>query len=693
MSKKGESVTAKSAAEFFSEHQQIAGFDNPGKSLFTTIRELVENSLDAAESIHVLPTIELSIVEFTETEHNKEHNIHKAGGAAATAAAAAAAAAAADDGGEQPQSQPQPQGKGKAASSSNSGSGEQMYFKITCRDNGCGIPGDSVGDSLGRVLSGSKHGVRQTRGKFGLGAKMALIWSKKSSGLPILVRTAHAPSSSSVPSPIVEISLDIDIYKNAPRILRRRVEENREGWRGLEISVTIAGNWSIYRSKVLQYFQQLAVITPYADFTVDFTCLRDEKKSFRAAFSRRSEQMPPTASIVNPHPRSLNNITLANLLRQTRTGSVDKFLSKDLSGVSAAIANKICKAVGVDASVPSSLSTAKIAALCQVLRDESAIKPPSAACLPPAGEYNLRLGVLKELRPTMVATFSDKAGANDGHPFVVEAAISLGGKNIREGINVYRFANRIPLLFEAGADVVTQVANKRINWSSYHIDPKKDSIGVYVSIVSTRIPFKGTSKEYIGDDVTEVQHSVKRALLGCCNQLKANLARQIALRGDQERKKTLTRYIPDIARSLVVVLEKMQAASEGAGAGSIVGQKRKRLMQQTDDGSLTEESVDAALQAAVSRLEAETALQALAEDSAVGGKRVKLFLAVNPATLPDHPAPSSQSSSQQQGKVIDLVGEGAGADDVDAVLGRLVSNYASEYKAILSSKPGARIWI
>lgn len=41
-----EIVVQKSAAEFFSEHQQIAGFDNPGKSLFTTIREFVENSLD-----------------------------------------------------------------------------------------------------------------------------------------------------------------------------------------------------------------------------------------------------------------------------------------------------------------------------------------------------------------------------------------------------------------------------------------------------------------------------------------------------------------------------------------------------------------------------------------------------------------------------------------------------------------------
>merc|ERR1712167_195545 len=72
-------------------------------------------------------------------------------------------------------------------------------------------------------------------------------------------------------------------------------------------------------------------------------------------------------------------------------------------------------------------------------------------------ESTTSVGVLKELNPTMVATFSDKESAHEGHPFLVEAAVSLGGEKLREGINVFRYANRIPLLFEAGADVVTQV--------------------------------------------------------------------------------------------------------------------------------------------------------------------------------------------------------------------------------------------
>ena len=47
---RGEVLRVKSPAEFFSENKNIAGFDNPGKSLYTTIRELVENSLDACEA-------------------------------------------------------------------------------------------------------------------------------------------------------------------------------------------------------------------------------------------------------------------------------------------------------------------------------------------------------------------------------------------------------------------------------------------------------------------------------------------------------------------------------------------------------------------------------------------------------------------------------------------------------------------
>lgn len=56
------------------------------------------------------------------------------------------------------------------------------------------------------------------------------------------------------------------------------------------------------------------------------------------------------------------------------------------------------------------------------------------------------------------------------------------------------------------------------SWSSYKINQQQDKVGVFVSIVSTKIPFKGTGKEYIGDDITEISSAVKvhSNLTDCC---------------------------------------------------------------------------------------------------------------------------------------------------------------------------------
>jgi hypothetical protein len=52
-----------------------------------------------------------------------------------------------------------------------------------------------------------------------------------------------------------------------------------------------------------------------------------------------------------------------------------------------------------------------------------------------------------------------RVGVHEGHPFLVEVGVALGG-TLKPGINVFRFANRIPLLFEKNGDVVTQTAKK-----------------------------------------------------------------------------------------------------------------------------------------------------------------------------------------------------------------------------------------
>jgi hypothetical protein len=123
---------------------------------------------------------------------------------------------------------------------------------------------------------------------------------------------------------------------------------------------------------------------------------------------------------------------------------------------------------------------------------------------------------------------------------------------------VHRFANRIPLLFEGGADVATASA-RRIEWSKYKIDHKTDTITVFVSLVSTRVPFKGTGKEYIGDDIPEIREAVMRALQACCSQLKVKILRALEARTRLSRRKNLTKYVPDVVRALMAGLKSIKA--------------------------------------------------------------------------------------------------------------------------------------
>jgi len=179
---------------------------------------------------------------------------------------------------------------------------------------------------------------------------------------------------------------------------------------------------------------------------------------------------------------------------------------------------------------------------------------------------------------------------------------------MRPGINVYRFANRIPLLFEAGNDVITKTAMKRVNWAAYKINQSSDKVGVFVSIVSTKIPFKGAGKEYIGDDVEEMVGAVKHAIQQCGVQLKAKIARAQAAREHQQRKRNLTKYIPNAAAAIWTVLEAMADTAPR-------GPKRQRLMQQHDilaqvkTQEVTQATLETKLSEYVDRIDTDMALE------------------------------------------------------------------------------------
>ena len=467
---------------------------------------------------------------------------------------------------------------------------KRSFFRVRCVDNGAGMPHAAIPSMLGVVLSSTKYGVKQTRGKFGLGAKMALVWSKKSTGLPIEVRSSTAEDE-----PVSDCVLDIDIHRNQPRVLRHEQTANSEGWRGTEISVVIEGNWTSYGSKVRQYFRQLAVITPYANLRFAYRDTQSEKRSFSLSFTRRTDVMPPQAQEVKHHPSSVDNLLVESLIHHSKEKKLKSFLSHSFSSITPAHAARLISELrhnsGMTADTAiASLSKKDIHQLTQLLK-EARFDKPSDECLSPAGEYNLRLGIVKELRPEMVATFRDAPGVSEGHPFLVEAAVSLGGE-CKPGINVFRYANRIPLLFEGSNDVVSVVCTKDVRWSAYRIRHVQDRIGVYVSIVSSKIPFKGTSKEYIGDDRDVLHASVKRSVVQCCLQLKKRILSRQKQREKDERKRLLRRYVPDVCRALWSVLDAMRkdggamAKHQEAREERLRAKRRREDEQQAEDDAL-----------------------------------------------------------------------------------------------------------
>ncbi|PPD67600.1 hypothetical protein GOBAR_DD35521 [Gossypium barbadense] len=569
----------KSPAEFFAENKNIAGFDNPGKCLYTTVRELVENALDSAEAISELPVIEITIEEIVKSKFNSMiglvdrervdeelYDDYETAKAREKRLAKEARA-------QEIQAKNAAFGKKvkeHAVSKSSKGRGEASFY----RDNGRGMPHDDIPNMFGRVLSGTKYGLKQTRGKFGLGAKMALIWSKMSTGLPIEISSSMRGQNY-----LSFCRLDIDIHRNIPHIHLHEKRDNKDKWHGAEIQVVIEGNWTTYRSKILHYMRQMAVITPYAQFLFKFVSDAPDK-NVTIKFARRTDVMPPVP-----------------------------FLQHEFVNIGKPLAERLIGEMGPEFSpkmAVKSLTDQQIVRIHQLFR-QAKFDDPSGDCLSPAGEYNLRLGIIKELHPDMVATYSGSAQVFEGHPFIVEAGVSVGGKDVKQGLNIFRFANRIPLLFEQGGDVVTRTALKRISWNNYKINQTQDKIGVFVSIVSTKIPFKGTGKEYIGDDISEIASAVKSAIQQCCIQLKSKIVKKMQAREQQERKRNLSKYIPDASNAVYNVLQEM--AKSHASKKKRYEEGDADILQKVSDHLITKETLYEKLTQHVEKVDYEMALE------------------------------------------------------------------------------------
>ena len=122
-----------------------------------------------------------------------------------------------------------------------------------------------------------------------------------------------------------------------------------------------------------------------------------------------------------------------------------------------------------------------------------------------------------------IATVTRPPKVYRGNPFQVEVGLAYGGSwPPDKTIELFRFANRVPLLFQRGACGVTE-AIVRTDWRNYLLSQPKGSLPVgpmalLVHIASVWVPFTSESKEAVAH-YPEIIKEIQLAAQECGRKL------------------------------------------------------------------------------------------------------------------------------------------------------------------------------
>jgi DNA topoisomerase-6 subunit B len=292
--------------------------------------------------------------------------------------------------------------------------------------------------------------------------------------------------------------------------------------------------------KIIEYFKQTAMVNPYANITFV------DPKGRLYKFTRATTTMPEPPTETHPHPYGVDVELLQRLIQVTTCTNMSTFLRQHFHRVGEITAQKFLEFSGIPISKnPKKLTHEEIVKLMQSLKRYKDFLPPDASCLSPLGEELLKAGVMKELNPEYLVVHQRKPSTYAGHPFIVEMAIAYGG-NIPKtgGFVIYRFANKIPLLYDEASDVAYKVISA-MNWRRYKVQPDMP-IAIVIHVCSTKVPYKTVGKEFISDRI-EVRKEEANAIREVSRQLSHFLTRKEHVHMEKKRLSIFSKYLPRIA--------------------------------------------------------------------------------------------------------------------------------------------------
>jgi DNA topoisomerase-6 subunit B len=453
-------------------------------------------------------------------------------------------------------------------------------YQVVVEDNGPGIVPEEIPRVFAKLLYGSRfHTLRQSRGQQGIGISAAVLYSQLTTGKPTRVISKIAPHK-----PACYCELIINTAKNEPEIIKME-DKDWERPRGTRVELEMEGSYvRSRRQSVYGSLKSTAIVNPHARLTLV------EPEGNVEIFERVTESLPKKAYAISPHPAGIELGELIKLLRYSEKKKLRVFLKETFSSIGTISAQELCSRAGLDPETPPSGLDHEQAKRLHSAFKQIKVKSPPVDCLSPIGEELIKAGLEKEYRLDYIATTIRPVSVYSGNPFLVEIGLGYGGELEKESrVELLRFANRVPLVYQQGACALTH-AVESVSWKNYSLgQPTGSGIPVgpavlLIHIASTNIPFTSESKDAVAD-MPEILAEVDLGLKEVARKLRRYLSRQSILSERREKEEIIRKILPRIARKLSDVLGK-QEPDIGPVVAKIMGNLLVFRSAEKNDGCL-----------------------------------------------------------------------------------------------------------
>ncbi len=516
MARKSSGMQQASISEFFEKNKHFLGFDTLPRSIITAVKEAVDNSLDAAEEHRILPNISIEI--------------HKV-------------------------------------------KGKKDELRLISQDNGPGIPQKAISKVFGSLLFGSRfHTIRQTRGQQGIGITGVVMYSQLTTGKPTAVISKIGKEAGAVR---VNVGLDTKknkaIISNEKRFSMDEADEAKGlywiGDHGIRIETRMKAKYQRGKQSVHQYLKMTSIVNPHA--SIDFVAYDEDGTVLdEASWPRVTDELPRPVKDIKPHPHGLEIGTLQRLLRDASAPSEGSgartplryFLRNTFSAMSNSRCEEVISLAGLDATrKPASLKPDDVNSLLAAFSQVRLPSPPTD-CLSPIEDLLIKKGLSKAIDSRFVSTVTREPRVTNGNPFQVEVGLIFGGDLPGDQpIQILRFANRVPLMYQQGGCLLTK-ALESVDWKRYGLDHPggrgipKGPAAVLIHLASTNVQFTSEAKEALSDNV-DVFDEIRLAMLEVGRGLRNHLKKQKQKAKAQEKFELVNIILPEIHDKAISILD------------------------------------------------------------------------------------------------------------------------------------------